>query len=221
MSLKDLLGTINTVKDPLLIDFVEENIIKSYFEYFRAYHSFDNHILPGLHLLEKVRGLCEDSKLVELAWWYHDVVYIPGSQNNEAVSADKARFDCIQLGYGQKIASTVYNLVMATQHFVVEPSTQDEKVLHDIDLAILGEEPEKYHRYTQQIWEEYSFVNEKDYAQGRLQMLEKFIARSGSPTDQPRSIYLTRYFRDNYEKRALENMRDEMDMIKKSFPTPV
>jgi len=217
---KELLKAIKPVKDILLIDFIEDDIIKQYFQYFRRYHTYEEHIVPGLFLFETVRELCEEPNLVELAWWYHDVIYIPGSLDSEKISADKARFDCVQLGYGQKIASTVYSLVMATQHFKTEPITPDEKFIHDLDLAILGGDPEKYDKYSKLIREEYSFVKEKDFYQGRLQVLEYFLGKSGSSTDQKKSLYLTQYFQDLYEKKALDNILNEINDIKKSFPLP-
>ena len=199
---KELLTAIKPVRDILLLDFIEDDIIKHYFQYFRCYHTYEEHIIPGLELFETVRELCKEPNLVELAWWYHDVIYIPGAPDNEKISADKARFDCVQLGYGQKIASIVYSLVMATQHFKTEPHTQDEKFIHDLDLAILGSEPEKYEKYEKLIRKEYSFVKEKAFYQGRLQVLEYFLEKSGSPTDQERALYLTKYFQDNYEKKS-------------------
>lgn len=206
---KELLVAIKPVEDTLLLDFIEEDVVRSYFEYFRAYHTFDEHILPGLHLLNTIKGICKNCNLVELAWWYHDIIYIPGSSHSEVISADKAFFDCIQLGYGQKIATTVRNLVMATQHSKAEAwNTQDEKVIHDLDLVTLGGEPEAYDKYTKKIREEYSFVNDKDFAQGRLQILEKFVSSE---------LYLTKYFQDNYEKKALDNLRREIDTLKIIF----
>lgn len=215
--LKDLLKAIKPVRDILLLDFIEDDIFKHYFQYFRHYHTYHEHIIPGLELFETIRGLCKEPNLVELAWWYHDVIYIPGASDSERVSADKARFDCAQLGYGQKIASIVYSLVMATQHFKTEPHTQDEKFIHDLDLVILGSEPEKYEKYEKLIRKEYSFVKEKAFYQGRLQVLEHFISQSGSPTSTKKSLFKTPYFIDTYEKKAIDNILHKMNAIEKIF----
>ena len=64
---KELLKAIKPVKDILLIDFIEDDIIKQYFQYFRRYHTYEEHIVPGLFLFETVRELCEEPNLVELA----------------------------------------------------------------------------------------------------------------------------------------------------------
>jgi predicted metal-dependent HD superfamily phosphohydrolase len=109
---------------------------------------------------------------------------------------------------------------MATQHFKTEPKTQDEKVIHDLDLAILGSDPEEYEKYEKLIRKEYSFVEDKVFAQGRLQVLEQFVKKNGSETDHKKTLYLTQYFQDHYEKKAIDNILREMDNIRKSFPTP-
>jgi len=212
-SFRELLIAIKPNNDALLLDFIEEDVIRCYFEYFRAYHTFDEHILPGLHLLNSVKGLCNNKKLVRLAWWYHDIIYVPGSSNSEIISADKAYFDCIQLDYDERKATTVHKLVMATQHFKTVPQTQDEKLIHDLDLATLGGEPEDYEKYVKLIREEYKFIkSDRIFSQGRLQILEKFLNRD--------SIFITKYFQDNFEKRARDNLRREINTIKLSFPAP-
>lgn len=220
MTFRELLNAIKPVGDELLIDFLEDDLQKCYTEYFRCYHTLEEHILPELELFERVRGLCEEPLLVELAWYYHDIIYIPGSPNSEIISADKAFFDCIQLGYSPSIASTVKNLVMATQHFKTFPNTQDEKIIHDLDLAILGADPDKYNKYAKQIRKEYSYVENRDFAHGRLSVLDHFIQRSGSPSSMKKTLFKTQYFIDTFELKAVENLRQEIEDIKKVYPLP-
>jgi len=213
--LKELLYRININVDFLLTDFMDDNLFKCYTEYFRCYHTLENHIFPGIYLIESVKSLCDNRDFVELAWWYHDAIYIPNSPLNEEISAHKAYFDCIQLGLSGETASIIYNMVLATKHSKVKPHTQDEKVLHDIDLAILGSEPEEYDKYTKLIRREYSFVNDKDFYQGRSQILNHFLQESGNPTDQKKTIYCTEYFSDLYENKAVKNIASEIDEIRK------
>ncbi len=216
---RDLLTKIKPVKDTLL-HLVEEDVIGHYFKYYRHYHTFDEHILPGLHLLKylnSIKRLIEQKELVELAWWYHDVIYIPGSSHNEVLSADKARFDCIQLGFGETIANTVDTLVTATRHSGTRIwTTQDEKIIHDLDLVVLGSEPKDYDRYAKLIRKEYSFASEEDFTRGRLHILDDFVGGDCREisANQRKDIYLTEYFQDRYEKRALENLYREMNTLR-------
>lgn len=206
--LGNLLNAIKSDRDELLVDFIDEYVSRAYFEYFRYYHTYEEHILPGLELLKSIRDLCKDSNLVELAWWYHDVIYIPTSMHNEQLSADKAYFDCLQLEYRNLVASIVSNLVLATQHFKHEPKTEDEKIIHDMDLAILGSEPKQYQKYVELIRKEYSFVKTDLFLRGRIELLLQFTTKK---------IYLTPYFQENYEKKAQENIHQEINKMGKKI----
>ena len=220
MTFLTLLKSIKPVDEDLSCNIEQDVIQRLYSEHFRHYHTYYNHILPGLELFERARGLCEEPLLVELAWYYHDVIYIPGSSCSEQASADKAYFDCILLGYAPKIAQIVKNLVMATQHSKTAPKTQDEKIIHDLDLAILGADPEDYQRYTDQIRQEYSYVEDRDFAHGRLAILDYFLLRSSTKPSAKITLFKTQYFRDEYEKKAIENLRQEIEGIKKMYPLP-
>lgn len=211
---KGLLEEIKPV-DMLIRDFIDNDMHKSYFEHFRCYHTYEEHLIPGLEILDNVKGLCKEPLMVELGWWYHDAVYYPGSAFSEQVSADRAHFECTLLEYGSKIAETVRRLVMATQHFKTEPKSQDEKIIHDIDLAVLGGEFKVYSRYEQLIRQEYSFVEEKTFAQGRLQVLYTFLKSAKTNT-----LYKTPHFQDTYNKKAIENIANEIEEIEKAYPKP-
>ena len=217
---KELLNAIKLGTDSLLVDLIEDDVYRCLIEYFRRYHTYEEHIEPGLKLFETIKGMCQAPLLGELAWWYHDAIYIPASPNSEVISADKAHFDCIQLGYGQEIATTVRSLVMATQHFKTEPQTQDERIIHDLDLAILGSNPDEYDKYKKLIREEYNFIDDKDFAQGRLQVLEHFRSQSGSPTSTKKSLFKTQYFIDNYEMKAIDNIQREINCMEITVMNP-
>ena len=210
---KKLLEDINPV-DMLIRDFVDNDVHSAYYEYFRHYHTYEEHIIPGLTLFDTIKGACKEPDLVELAWWYHDIIYIPGSPFSEEASADKAYFDCWQLGYGRKIASKVKELVLVTQHFKREPGHGDGGILHDMDLAVLASEPEVYTKYEQNIRKEYSFVDDKTFYSGRLEVLNHFLQKKNH-------LFATHLFQSQgYCKRAEENIRREIEEIKKNHARP-
>ena len=53
----------------------------------------------------------------------------------------------------------------------------DAQVLLDADLAILGTAEPAYRDYAERIRQEYAWVPEADYCQGRRQVLENFLGR--------------------------------------------
>lgn len=181
-------------------------VIHSYSEFYRVYHTIE-HIEHGLGLLEEVRDLCLDYSLMVYAWWYHDYIYIPNTANNEDISADKAAFDAKLLGFSDDLITKIYGMILSTKHNKVHAISNDEQIIHDVDLAILGSDEAMYHRYMIQIEDEYSMFSKEEYNTGRLKVLEYFFNLE--------NIYCTEYFRDNCQERARNNLVKEMEIIKK------
>jgi len=166
----------------------------------RYYHTWD-HVLDCLAELERVKNLCVDPVAVEMAVWYHDAVYAPGAQDNEAKSAALARQAAVRMGLPPAQADEIWALVSATGHAQAPPGgpyRQDLEVLLDIDLAILGRGEEDFAAYEHKIRREYGFLCEASYRRARRQVLESFLSR-------PR-LYLTAWLRKHYEARARRNL---------------
>ena len=68
----------------------------------------------------------------------------------------------------------------------------------DIDLSILGREVKRFDEYEHQIRQEYAWVPELTFIEGRFAVLKKFLERE--------SIYATDFFRQKYEAQARANM---------------
>ncbi len=183
-----------------------KELINLYSESFRIYHNLD-HIEHGYTLLEEVKNLCDDYFLVLYAWFYHDCIYVPNAKNiNEIISADRAVFDGSRLGFGIDAVRKIRNLVMATEHVKPMVNTNDEKIIHDVDLAILGANPDDYDSYSSDIRKEYCIFPWNQYRDGRLFAMNTFLK-----LDQ---IYFTDYFKDLFEKRARANIKREMKAIR-------
>ncbi len=164
----------------------------------RKYHTLQ-HLNECLDLLESVMNLATHPAEVEIALWFHDAVYDPASQDNEAQSAQWARAELIRAGVSSEKIDRIHSLIMATCHTAL-PQTIDERLLVDIDLAILAAPPERFAEYEQQIRAEYHFVPEPIFSQKRQEILQGFLDRS-SP-----GIYSTKYFQDTLELRARDNL---------------
>ena len=95
-------------------------------------------------------------------------------------------------------AQRVHDLVMATRHTAV-PSGQDDRLLVDIDLSILGAERARFDEYEQQIRREYAYVPGFLFRRKRREILTGFL-------DRP-AIYSTPHFHDRLEARARDNLR--------------
>lgn len=171
-------------------------LVAAYSEMHRHYHTAE-HIRSCLELLDAHAALAERPREVELALWFHDAIYKPLSGNNEKQSAEWAvRFMQENMATPDAI-ERVRNLILATAH-QAPPKTQDESLLLDIDLSILGADAAGYDVYESAIRKEYAMVPMMIYRQKRIAVLEGFLQRPG--------IYLNQAFRDECEQRARVNL---------------
>jgi predicted metal-dependent HD superfamily phosphohydrolase len=174
-----------------------------YNEYHRKYHTIE-HIKHGLNLLRDVEDLCRNYYLVQFAWFYHDLIYIPTYNYNESASAHRAFFDAWQFDFSEEERKEIFSLVMATDHYHESVTEKDEEIIHDVDLAVLGSEPEKYKEYSGQIKLEY-MIYKKNFKKERIKILQDFL--------DSEFIYYTEYFRDRFGEQALTNISDELENL--------
>jgi len=176
---------------------LRDELLTRYAEPQRKYHT-RQHLEECLALFEEVIALAPHPAEVEMALWFHDAVYDVKGSGNEERSADWAHRALIDAGVDPASADRVRQLVLVTKHDGV-PSSPDEQVLVDIDLAILGAERQRFDEYERQIREEYGFVPGFLFRRKRKQILRTFL-------DRP-VLYSTPALRDRLDARARENLR--------------
>jgi predicted metal-dependent HD superfamily phosphohydrolase len=165
----------------------------------RTYHNI-GHLAACLGEFELVRELADDPGAVAAALWFHDAVYVPGAGDNEVRSAELAVDVLGRLGMGRDQLRRVASLINATSH-QGPPDSDDEKLICDIDLAVLGKPWSEYSRYAAAVMGEYSIPAEQ-LAAGRRAFLRTMLGRG--------HIYHTERFRRRLESVARKNMRREL-----------
>ncbi len=171
----------------------------NYGEEGRYYHDL-RHIASCLAVFDHYRELADDPPSIELALWFHDLIYDTRGKDNERRSADAA----LAFLDGMDVRRRVEELIMATRHDV-GPLAGDRAFMADIDLHVLGAGDSVYDAYAAAIRKEYAWVPEQDYAKGRAAVLAGFLARD--------HIYHTTQFRESYEERARENLGREVHRL--------
>lgn len=182
---------------------VFDALCEAYAEPQRRYHT-TQHLRECLAQADEVERLAEHPGEVLLALWFHDAVYDPQSRGNEARSADWAR-DTLACAGGREAAERVHRLVMATEHHAV-PDTPDTRVLVDVDLSILGAEPDRFDEYERQVREEYRHVPGFVFRPKRRAVLEGFLARA--------AIFNTDDYVRRLEAKARTNLRRSIDRLR-------
>src|SRR5690606_16218856 len=81
----------------------------------------------------------------------------------------------------------------------------DTSLLMDLDLAVLGDEPERYEEYARRIRLEYSMYPDIVYNKGRRKVLEHFLSMG--------RIYQTKPFFESREVQARRNLREELNSL--------
>jgi predicted metal-dependent HD superfamily phosphohydrolase len=172
-------------------------LLAAYAEPSRAYHGID-HLDDCLARLDEAAAPDALRDRVEAALWFHDAVYDPRADDNEARSAEMARAVLTGLGVAAGTAAEVARLVRLTDHRT-SPADEAGQLLCDIDLSILGRSAEDFDAYDAAIRAEYRWAPEEAYRQGRREILRALIARD--------PLYGTEQFRRRYETAARRNLR--------------
>ena len=162
----------------------------------RRYHTLQ-HLRECLALFDAHRALARHPGEVALAVWFHDAVYDTSRHDNEAASADWAARVLAKAGAATEVVQRVHAMIMATRHSQA-PATPDERLLVDIDLAILGAAPARFDEYERQIRDEYGFVPEALFREKRGEILRGFLERP--------ALFATPALSDRFEAAARANL---------------
>lgn len=176
------------------------DLVTSYAAPHRHYHN-QHHITACLELFDTVRGLAREPIAVELAIWFHDVVYDPRASDNEEQSAAWAKKLLVSGGASAGLVAAVEKLILATKSHAAGGHA-DAPLLVDIDLSILGQPAERFWEYERQVRAEYAWVADEVFKVKRAEILQRFLLR-------PR-LYQTAAFFGMFEARARINLNGSL-----------
>ena len=134
---------------------------------------------------------------IELAIWFHDVVYNPYSKTNEADSAvqfrewadgnqrllSKMSYDTIPVSTDRihdiRFRDLVERMILATKNHSMDQDnlTETEQVFLDIDLSIIATNRNTYSNYVASVRREYAYTSDEEYLKYRCEFLAKILNR--------------------------------------------
>ncbi|MGB3636904.1 MAG: hypothetical protein WBA39_04840 [Rivularia sp. (in: cyanobacteria)] len=169
----------------------------------RYYHNLE-HIHHVLEVIQTLESQNEDleTKTVQLAAWFHDIVYDSKAKDNEEKSAEYADEVLSSLSIPYHVIKNVKSLILTTKNHQPLTKDSDAQILLDADLAILSSNPNEYKNYTYAIRQEYIWVPEVKYFAARKQILQNFLQRE--------NIYFTELMQQTKEKIARINLETEI-----------
>ncbi|MET9863011.1 hypothetical protein ABZY93_27670 [Streptomyces smyrnaeus] len=163
------------------------------------------HLTPGEPGGAPSADLDADLDAVRLAAWFHDAVYRPDRSENEERSARLAERALPEAGVARARTAEVARLVRLTVSHDPAPGDLDGELLCDADLAVLAGTPEQYAHYAAEIRQEYAFVPDAAFREGRSTVLHQLL---GLP-----HLYRTPYARTRWEPAARHNLTTELRLL--------
>lgn len=175
-----------------------------YQEHHRHYHN-DEHINHCLELLEVAKNEMQLSDSIELAIWFHDVIYVVGAADNEERSAELF----LKLSDGQlqeNLRKHVSSLIMSTIHDDNHPVTNDERILVDIDLSSFGLSWDRFTEDGDNVRKEQSHLSDHDFFKKQMRFQESLLNRA--------RFYFSDFFFEKFEAKARENLSRHLEVLR-------
>jgi predicted metal-dependent HD superfamily phosphohydrolase len=179
-------------------------VVEAWSEPHRRYHGLA-HLAAVLGVVGELAGAAADADAVRLAAWYHDVVYDPRRDDNEQVSAGRARAGLRGLVAEDRVAE-VERLVLLTAGHEPGPGDADGAVLCDADLAVLAGPPDAYAAYASAVREEYAHLPDAVFVPGRIAVLEHLLALP--------ALYRVPAVAAEWTPRARANLTAELSLLR-------
>lgn len=142
----------------------------------RYYHDL-HHIQNVLETLDRLSPHAQDLPAIQLAAWFHDAIYDVRRNDNEERSADYAADVLQALGLPAATIAKVAALIRATKHNRACPGDIDCQIMLDADLATFASDWETQVAIERAIRQEFAYVPEAAYREGRRAILQNFLKR--------------------------------------------
>ena len=175
---------------------IHQRLVDAYNEPQRHYHTLD-HIDHCLSKFDQCKSLASNPDALEIAVWFHDVIFEPGKVDNEARSAELYR----ELSAGvhdTEFRDLVGRLIMATLHDGGSLDDSDAGYMVDIDLSSFGLPWEDFFLDSQRLRKECTHLSDAEYYRRQGEFQSSLAAR-------PR-FYCTDFFYQRYEQQARDNL---------------
>lgn len=176
-----------------------QKITNAYQQSGRCYHNIE-HIAALVTYIDDQDVSKEERITLLLAAFYHDLVYLPGSKSNEERSAQLLEVDFALNEVNPELIATASRIIQETQNH--ESTEGLSQLFLDMDVSILGADPDRYLKYCAQIRREFQNIPEFLYRKGRKRFVEQMLAKP--------FIFQTNKFRILLEKQAIYNLSEEL-----------
>jgi predicted metal-dependent HD superfamily phosphohydrolase len=181
---------------PEVLEKLWTQLSEYYSEPYRFYHTRD-HILYCLDKFDRIKDKLKYPEAVEMAIWYHDIIYDVTARDNEIQSA--LYFQNLARPYlSEDYIDKVSQLILATIHNT-DPKDTDTAYLQDIDLSSFGETWGNFLNDGDNLRKETPHLTDEQYYDGKIIFFQMLLNRE--------RIYFSDYFYNCYEETARRNIQ--------------
>ncbi|MGR3983936.1 MAG: hypothetical protein OD817_01565 [Gammaproteobacteria bacterium] len=142
-----------------------------------------------------------DADRVELAIWFHDVIYTAGAFDNEARSAGWFAAKAEAAGCSENSSEHVMRHILDTAHRE-PPRNADAKLVVDVDLSGMGMDAEAFWRDGRNIRKESADLSDAEFSRRQGIFLRQLVSR--------KRIYSTPFFYVRCEAPARRNIQSAL-----------
>ena len=174
-----------------------------YMEPHRRYHT-PVHIAHCLNQFDLARGQMDEPDAVEMAIWFHDVIYDAKAADNELKSAELFT-ELSGSDVSAEFNSKVRDLILVTIHRHL-PETRDEKFVVDIDLSSFGLPWDRFLKDSDGVRDEFPHLSDQEFYPVQKIFLDSLLSR--------KTFCFTKFFRDRHEDTARDNISKYIDKLK-------
>jgi len=184
-------------------DNVYDEVRRYYSEPGRHYHT-PKHIEHCLSQFDLAAGEMQDADAVEMAIWFHDLIFDLDARDNELRSA--RRFvELADHSMKAEFKTRVYDLIMATAPPRL-PKTTDQGFMLDIDLSSFGLPWDDFVRDSTAVRKESPHQSDAEFFPGQRAFLESLVNRD--------HFYFSDFFRSRIEETARSNIKRHLEYLR-------
>ena len=182
---------------------IHRRLLDGYRETQRHYHTLE-HIEHCLNMFDQCKSLASNPDALELAVWFHDVIFEPGRHDNEAQSA--ALYQQFSDGaHDTATRSLVDRLIMATLHDGNLLQDNDAQYMVDIDLSSFGLSWEDFVHDSDNLRRENPHLGDCEYFHNQSRFQNALLQRE--------RFFQSDFFSQRFEKQARDNVSRYLTII--------
>ncbi|MDH3761546.1 MAG: hypothetical protein OEU50_11240 [Gammaproteobacteria bacterium] len=182
---------------------IHRRLLDGYREPQRHYHTLA-HIEQCLVMFDQCKSLASDPDALELAVWFHDVIFEPGRPDNEKRSAEL--YLALSQGvHDERTRGLIDRLIMATLHDGSSLQDHDAVYMVDIDLSSFGLSWEEFLQDSKNLRLESADLSDAEYYRKKTSFQNCLLAKE--------RFYLSDFFAERLENQARSNLARYFDYI--------